>query len=54
MSSTEDETDAFELAEDEQTYLGGPPEALFGGYSVLSPGVQIVLDGRPVSAPPGE
>jgi hypothetical protein len=27
------------------------PEALFGDYSVLSPGVEIVLEGRPVSAP---
>lgn len=25
--------------------------AFFGDYSVLSPGVQIVLEGRPVSAP---
>ena len=24
-------------------------EALFGEYTVLAPGVQIVLDGRPVS-----
>ena len=28
----------------------GGVEALFGGFSVLSPGVEIVLEGRTVSA----
>ena len=27
------------------------PETLFGDYCVLSPGVEIVIEGRPVSAP---
>lgn len=29
-------------------------EALFGDYSIRGPGVQIILDGRPVSAPAAE
>lgn len=53
MSSAENETDAFELREDGEDWRG-EPDALFGSYSVLSPGVQIVLDGRAVSAPQGD
>lgn len=30
-------------------HLMGYADELFGDYSVLSPGVQIVLEGRPVS-----
>jgi hypothetical protein len=50
MSNAENETDAFELQEDGESWQG-EPDALFGAYSVLSPGVQIVIDGRAVSAP---
>ena len=50
MSSTENDTDAVELPEDDG-FLGGDPDPLFGSYSVLSPGVQIILEGRAVSAP---
>ena len=49
--SSEDDTDAIMLPEDEQAIPGDAPDALFGCYSVLSPGVQIVIDGRTVSAP---
>ena len=54
MSSSENDTDSLELAEDEGAMLDDSPDALFGCYSVLSPGVQIVLDGRAVSAPTGD
>jgi hypothetical protein len=54
MSTTENDTEAFELSEDEQAFQAGDPEALFGGYSVLSPGVQIIIDGRAVSAVPAD
>jgi hypothetical protein len=54
MASTENDTDAFELPEEDQTALPGAPDALFGSYSVLSPGVQIVIEGRAVSAPPAD
>lgn len=50
MNSTDDDIDPIVLAEDDNAVAGGA-EALFGSFSVLSPGVQIVLDGRPVSAP---
>lgn len=43
--------DAIERDEPEVPVGPGGVEALFGGYSVLSPGVEIVLDGRTVSAP---
>ena len=53
MSGAENETDTSELLEDGETWIS-EPEALFGSYSVVSPGVQIVLDGQAVSAPPGD
>jgi hypothetical protein len=53
MSGADNETDASELQEDGESWQG-EPDALFGSYTVLSPGVQIVLDGRAVSAPPVE
>lgn len=45
--STENDTDAFELPEDDGSPDAG--DALFGTYSVLSPGVQVIIDGRAVS-----
>jgi hypothetical protein len=54
MSSTDEDTDAFELPGDDEAGAAGAPDMLFGVYSVLSPGVQIVLEGRAVSAPPAE
>jgi hypothetical protein len=50
MSSAENETEVAELPKDGDVDEGDA-ESLFGSYSVLSPGVQIVLDGRAVSAP---
>ena len=50
MSNAENENETFELGEDGESWQG-EPESLFGSYSVLSPGVQIVIDGRAVSAP---
>ncbi len=50
MSSTED-TDGLEIPEDEHAIVAGAPDALFGCYSVVSPGVEIIIDGRVVSAP---
>jgi hypothetical protein len=49
MSNAENENDTLEFGEEAEIWQG--EEALFGSYSVLSPGVQIVLDGRAVSAP---
>lgn len=49
MSSTENDTEAAELSGDEDV-AEDTADPLFGSYSVLSPGVQIVLDGRAVSA----
>ncbi len=46
--STENDTDAFEPSEDEATSPAAG-DAFFGTYSVLSPGVQVVIDGRAVS-----
>jgi hypothetical protein len=54
MSTTENDSDSVELSEDECSTFVTVPEALLGSYSVRSPGVQIVLDGRAVSAPPTE
>lgn len=54
MTETLDDHDALQRDESEFTGSPGPVEALFGQYSVLSPGVQIVLEGRPVSAPMAE
>lgn len=51
MSGNENETDAFELAEDADDEVSIGSDALFGCYSVLSPGVEIVIEGRAVSAP---
>lgn len=50
MCGADNETDPCELREDGEIWQG-EPDALFGSYSVLSPGVQIVLEGRAVSAP---
>jgi hypothetical protein len=50
MSGAENETDGFELQEDGESWQG-EPDPVFGSYCVLSPGVQIVLEGRAVSAP---
>ena len=51
MSTTDNDTESFAEAEDDEAAGGGGADGLFGGYSVLAPGVQIVIDGRPVSAP---
>jgi hypothetical protein len=51
MSSTDNDSEPFTEAEDGDPAADGGADALFGSYSVLAPGVQIVLDGRPVSAP---
>ena len=51
MSESTEDHDAIEQEESELPVVPGNTEALFGIYSVLSPGVEIVLDGRPVSAP---
>lgn len=51
MSSIDDDTEAVAHAEDEDPAADWGAGALFGSYTVLAPGVQIVLDGRPVSAP---
>ncbi len=54
MTDSLDDGDAIARSETELPVKPDDPDALFGDYSVLSPGVQIVLDGRPVSAPPGD
>lgn len=53
MTEIPDEN-AFQRDEAEPPVDAGGVEALFAGYSVLSPGVEIVLDGRTVSAPVGD
>ncbi len=50
MGSMDDDTESFAKADEDHGGDDGA-DALFGEYAVLSPGVQIVLDGRPVSAP---
>lgn len=51
MTDLLDDSEAFEQDDTDAPVRAGGAEALFGDYSVLSPGVQIVLEGRPVSAP---
>lgn len=51
MTDGMDEEGSAEASEYELPVLAGGAEELFGDYSVLSPGVEIVLDGRPLSAP---
>ena len=51
MTENLDDHDAIEQESFEGPITPGSAEALFGSYSVLSPGVEIVLEGRPVSAP---
>jgi hypothetical protein len=51
MSSNEDDPDSFAHGQDDDGIGDCGADALFGCYAVLAPGVQIVLDGRPVSAP---
>jgi hypothetical protein len=56
MSSMDDDCEGFAHAEDVGSVgdCGGGDcraDELFGCYTVLAPGVQIVLEGRPVSAP---
>lgn len=50
MTESVDDGDVSEQGEFE-TVLARDTEALFGSYAVLSPGVEIVLEGRPISAP---
>ena len=42
-----------ELVDKELEAVQGGAGVRFGDYSVLSPGVQIVLKGRPISCPEG-
>ena len=51
MTESTEDHDAIEQEAFELPVVPGDTEALFGTYSVLSPGVEIVLEGRPVSAP---
>lgn len=51
MTENVSDTDEVDQAEEEFVTDLEVSEPFFGQYSVLSPGVQIVLDGRPVSAP---
>lgn len=51
MSTDDNDTDGLAHPEDEASAGGCGADALFGCYTVLAPGVQIVLEGRPVSAP---
>ncbi len=51
MSSIDDDSDPSAHEEDDDRSVDCGADALFGCYTVLAPGVQIVLDGRPVSAP---
>jgi hypothetical protein len=51
MSTTESDTDALNPSDKERPVEPAGSEVLFGAYSVVSPGVQIYIDGRPVSAP---
>ena len=37
--------------EAEVVYASSPGQDLFGDFSVVGPGVHIVLEGRPVSSP---
>lgn len=48
------DSDAADFADEQFPVRPGGAETLFGDYSVLSPGVEIVLDGRPVSGPATE
>ena len=50
MTESLDDGDVMEQSEAEPV-LARDTETLFGNYAVLSPGVEIVLEGRPVSAP---
>ena len=54
MTDFRDESEAIEQDDIEAPVRAGGAEALFGDYAVLSPGVEIVLEGRPVSAPAPE
>jgi hypothetical protein len=51
MSTTDSDADARETSDRANPVQPSGPEVLFGAYSVVSPGVQIYLEGRPVSAP---
>ena len=53
MSGAENDTEVLDPVENGDV-TQDDPDALFGTYSVLSPGVQIVQEGRPDSASPGE
>jgi hypothetical protein len=54
MTESLNDRDAIEQEDPEVPIKPENAEALFGSYSVLSPGVEIVLQGRPVSAPVAE
>jgi hypothetical protein len=49
--SIDDDSEPFAHGQDDDRIGDCGADALFGCYAVLAPGVQIVLDGRPVSAP---
>jgi hypothetical protein len=51
MSTMDNDTEPFAQSEEDEAGGDGGADSLFGCYSVLAPGVQIVIDGRPVSAP---
>ena len=51
MSNDDHENGPKELHEAELEAVQGGSGVWFGDYAVLSPGVQIVLDGRAISFP---
>lgn len=52
MTENLDDHEPAEPADTERPVKAGGADALFGDFAVLSPGVEIVLDGRPISASP--
>lgn len=54
MNSTEHDDDGCELVENEIPMSATGHDVLLEHYSVRSPGVEIVLDGRAITAPPFE
>ena len=53
MSDDEGKDKPRELVDKELEAVQGAAGVRFGDYSVLAPGVQIVLKGRPISTPEG-
>lgn len=54
MSESNDGGDVVEQEDASSAHISEGAELVFGNYTVLSPGVEIVLDGRTVSAPTGD